>query len=278
MLDQATSWVIGPGLGRDDFIKKNFFNIASQFKDKLVTMDADALWLLQELDKSSKNLSDLIGEIDKENTIILTPNEIELARLLQRFINKEIKPEDVSATSKALYTIGQSDTIKIWTREEALKHCSQLDIFYQLINSLNNTNLVVKGQVDIIITPDKVAIVKLEGSLKRCGGQGDILTGFISVFGEWDRKLQQPKKKDEKQSDESKDKSKDESEKESKGTEKQPVDLHRSLIFASLLNRLCARQAYEKYFLSLTTSKIVEELPIAYAALADLNLLGRESL
>ena len=49
LMQQATSWVVGPGIGRGTFIQTHFMKILQQMDDRLVVIDADGLWLLQHL-------------------------------------------------------------------------------------------------------------------------------------------------------------------------------------------------------------------------------------
>ena len=50
---------------------------------------------------------------------------------------------------------------------------------------LENVTIVKKGKVDIISDGREVICNESEGSLKRCGGIGDLLTGCIGTFAYW---------------------------------------------------------------------------------------------
>lgn len=50
---------------------------------------------------------------------------------------------------------------------------------------LNGALIVRKGPVDSVSSPLESVTVDEPGSLKRCGGQGDILAGTIAVFSSW---------------------------------------------------------------------------------------------
>ena len=45
--------------------------------------------------------------------------------------------------------------------------------------------IVKKGSVDIITDGQAVVSCNHEGSLKRCGGIGDLLTGAVATFSYW---------------------------------------------------------------------------------------------
>lgn len=96
-----------------------------------------------------KNQLDLIKGYD--NTI-LTPNVIEFGRLCEAAgVSKEGKPED---------------------------KCREL------AEKLNVT-IVQKGSKDYISNGVKTYVVDVEGGLKRCGGQGDVLSGTLGTFMAW---------------------------------------------------------------------------------------------
>lgn len=50
---------------------------------------------------------------------------------------------------------------------------------------LNGAIIVRKGPIDSVCNASECLSVSEPGSLKRCGGQGDILAGTISVFASW---------------------------------------------------------------------------------------------
>ena len=55
----------------------------------------------------------------------------------------------------------------------------------KLAKKLENVTIVKKGKVDIISDGREVICNESEGSLKRCGGIGDLLTGTIGTFAYW---------------------------------------------------------------------------------------------
>lgn len=241
-IGQANSWAIGPGLGRGKFMEKHFEEILSYFEEnKIVTMDADSLWFLQSLNKDKeeyKTLKGFLGKLSEKNTFILTPNINEMTRLLQRYVDPAIDTTFVTDVTKNLYK-SSKEPITVMTREEALKIDSRIQTYFDMLGDLKNVHLMVKGMADIIVADDKVAIVALDGGLKRCGGLGDLLTGFVSIYAEW-----------------------------SYNTDKSVL---RGMIFASLLNRESSRRTYQKYKLSLIAQKVVEFIPETLIDILDLD-------
>jgi len=51
--------------------------------------------------------------------------------------------------------------------------------------NLNYVNIIHKGMYDVVTNGKKAYIVKEEGSSKRCGGIGDILSGLTGLYSYW---------------------------------------------------------------------------------------------
>lgn len=241
-LDQATSWAIGPGLGRGKFMEGYFETILNYFEEnKMITMDADSLWFLANLNKGKeeyKTLSGFLGKLSEKSTFILTPNGIEMVRLLQRYVDEKIEISLVDEITKALYKSAK-EPVTIISREEAIKIDPRINHYFELLGDLKNVHLLVKGMADIVISGDQVAIVALDGGLKRCGGLGDLLTGFVSLYSQW-----------------------------SYNTDKTVL---RGIIFGCIITRESTRRTYEKYKLSVIAQKVVDFVPETLIDLLDLN-------
>ena len=61
----------------------------------------------------------------------------------------------------------------------------QCDAVKRLAKRLENVTIMKKGKCDIISNGNQLVYNDSEGSLKRCGGIGDILTGTIGTFSYW---------------------------------------------------------------------------------------------
>ncbi|KAI9595032.1 Ribokinase-like protein [Syncephalis fuscata] len=62
---------------------------------------------------------------------------------------------------------------------------SRLSTAEELCQRLGGVTIVQKGASDIIVRSPVVFQCDVNGSLKRCGGQGDILSGLIATFIAW---------------------------------------------------------------------------------------------
>ncbi|WVQ86463.1 ATP-dependent (S)-NAD(P)H-hydrate dehydratase [Cryptococcus gattii] len=156
--------IIGPGLGRDDHMQscaKIAFELAKDMEQMGVVVDADGLWLVQ-------NEPKVVMDWPGVPRIILTPNVMEFKRLC--------------------------DTMKIDSSGPHTSLCPQL------ATALGNATIIQKGPSDIISNGLKLPSsflsdesegernyleVKVEGGLKRVGGQGDILSGSTGVLLAW---------------------------------------------------------------------------------------------
>ncbi len=96
---------------------------------------------------------------------------------------------------------------------------------------IDNAIICKKGLIDIISDGRTSYYVAVEGSEKRCGGQGDILSGIIGTFSLFGRKI---------------------------GTEE---GLKQAVVAACILTRSAARRAYLKKRIGLTAPDIIEEIP-----------------
>ncbi|OXB80600.1 UNVERIFIED_CONTAM: hypothetical protein H355_014943 [Colinus virginianus] len=194
-LPRLHSVVIGPGLGRDEALLENakeenaefildvrsfkfanvlkssaffFFLQAIIEKSKLkgipIIIDADGLWLI----------SQQPSLIQGYQRAILTPNYIEFSRLYEAMLRDPVDSSD--------------------------HHGCVL----RLSQALGNLTVVQKGERDLISDGEKawstlvdsllykdelhhslVLVCSHEGSSRRCGGQGDLLSGSLGVLAHW---------------------------------------------------------------------------------------------
>lgn len=152
LLPKLHSVVIGPGLGR----KKEQFQVASEIiqmarrQELPITIDADAVLLIADS-------PELVKGYDKT---ILTPNAREFDYLCDKL---------------GLGGCG----LKVVDSEELMFRVKRLS------NILEGVTVVRKGKFDHISNGLISAECTLEGSFRRCGGQGDILAGAIGTFSYW---------------------------------------------------------------------------------------------
>lgn len=152
LLPKLHAIVVGPGLGR----KKEQFQVAAEvirmakLYDLPITIDADAVLLVAES-------PDLVKGYPQA---ILTPNAREFDYLCDK--------------------VGLGGcNVKVIDSEELKTKVKRLSML------LDGVTVVRKGKTDLISNGLIQAECSLEGSFRRCGGQGDILAGAIGTFSYW---------------------------------------------------------------------------------------------
>ncbi|CAN6811758.1 unnamed protein product [Brassica oleracea var. botrytis] len=143
--------VIGPGLGRDPFLLECVSKIMLLAKKFNVpfVVDGDGLFLVT-------NSIDLVKSYP---LAVLTPNVIEYKRLVQKVLNCEVDE-------------GKAE-----------------DQLRSLAKQIGGVTILRKGKTDLISNGEIVKSVSIYGSPRRCGGQGDILSGSVAVFLSWAQQL-----------------------------------------------------------------------------------------
>ncbi|KAL4072797.1 Ribokinase-like protein [Scleroderma yunnanense] len=168
LLSRLHVLVIGPGLGREDYMQ-NYAKIAlglARDRAMFLVLDADALWTV------GQDLSLIRGY----RRAVLTPNVVEFKRLSEQIgVGDDVPPDErAGEVSKQLGGVvvlqkGPKDIIAIDTTGEAAS----------LEKSKISQEDEVKEKVKEVIEVD------VEGGLKRCGGQGDVLSGAVGTMLAW---------------------------------------------------------------------------------------------
>jgi ATP-dependent NAD(P)H-hydrate dehydratase len=135
-------------------------------KGMFVVLDADALWIV------GQDISIIKGY----RRAVLTPNVVEFKRLSEQVgIDPQTPPAERAALisrklgGPAVLQKGPQDLIAVdTTGEEA-----------DLVESMLEHSEVGKERVKEIVEVDT------EGGLKRCGGQGDVLSGTVGTVLSW---------------------------------------------------------------------------------------------
>ncbi|KAA0202407.1 hypothetical protein HAZT_HAZT004525 [Hyalella azteca] len=146
-LPRLHSLLLGPGLGRRPQIFATLNHIIQDAIDKQIPMvfDADALFYLND------NFDVLKGY----RNVILTPNRVEFARLYRSVLKRDLRADD----------------IEVENIEQLAKHLG--------------VTILCKGQTDIIVGDDVILTCNVTGAPRRCGGQGDVLSGATALFYYW---------------------------------------------------------------------------------------------
>ncbi|CAG2183632.1 unnamed protein product, partial [Oppiella nova] len=148
VLPKLHAVVIGPGLGRNDRTLANVGAVIDRIKEQDIPMvlDADALYFVSKCPEIVRGYS----------KAILTPNVAEFDRLYASVYRSEPnKSEDPNAA------------------------------LLQLCRTLGNITIVRKGHEDTISDGHSIVTCNERGSPRRCGGQGDLLSGSMGVFSYW---------------------------------------------------------------------------------------------
>ncbi|KAM0787355.1 hypothetical protein ACM66B_003441 [Microbotryomycetes sp. NB124-2] len=139
--------VIGPGLGRSKHMQlaARVAIKLAREKDIYVVIDADGLWLAQNEP----------GVVKGYAKAVLTPNVVEFGRLCDAVnIKQDSDPDTLAA---------------------------------RLADALGGVTILQKGSVDRITngTSSETLVNEVQGSVRRCGGQGDVLSGSVGTFLAW---------------------------------------------------------------------------------------------
>lgn len=154
VLPRLHAMVIGPGLGRDKTVLSNvekLIDVLRKQENPLpLVVDADGLFLITEK-------PDLIKAYEN---CILTPNGIEFERLYEKITGI--------------------------TAEDQRKDKNPKKMAQRLADELK-VNIFLKGHLDTICShtnPDAIQC-GIDGSPRRCGGQGDLLAGALVTCYQW---------------------------------------------------------------------------------------------
>jgi ATP-dependent NAD(P)H-hydrate dehydratase len=234
LLSRLHVLVIGPGLGREEYMltfARLALDIAKE-QGMFLVLDADGIFMV----------GHQLHLVRGYRRAVLTPNVVEFKRLSEQAgIDPDTPPEEqASSVSKALGGVtilqkGQSDIIA--TNTEGAKSRIAHDVSK--------------------ISPDEdeqneILIVDTPGGMKRCGGQGDILTGSVGAFLAWAKCYESG----------------------AFGDNAIPVSRMPILaaIGASIVTRTTSRRAFEKEGRSVVTQDMLKEIGGAFA-----EVFGSES-
>ena len=163
--------VIGPGLGREPYMQ-NYAKVAldlARARAMFLVLDADALWLVGQDTALVKGY----------RRAVLTPNVVEFKRLCEQVgVGGDAVPpgERAREVSKRLGGVvllekGPKDVVAIDTTGEAA--------------SLAESKIEIAQGDEEKEKINEVIEVDVEGGLKRCGGQGDVLSGAVGAMLAW---------------------------------------------------------------------------------------------
>ncbi|RDB23663.1 ATP-dependent (S)-NAD(P)H-hydrate dehydratase [Hypsizygus marmoreus] len=168
LLSRLHVLIIGPGLGRELYME-SFAKLAlslARARGMFVVLDADALWMV------GKDVSVIQGY----RRAVVTPNVVEFKRLSEQV---GIDP-DAPALKKAGLVSRALGGVTVL--EKGKKDIISVDTTGDTAN-LEESKLA--GADEIKEEAEETVEVDVEGGLKRCGGQGDVLSGTVGTFLAW---------------------------------------------------------------------------------------------
>lgn len=150
-LDRLHAILIGPGLGRNEEVFLVLVQVIKLLNSGThraipIVIDADGLFFLTRYPDIFK---------DYKNNVYLTPNIVEFSRLTKAILGTEASKPDELMLIELSQQVGY------------------------------NVTVVLKGQVDVITQNNLIVKCSTEGSPRRCGGQGDLLSGILTAFAAW---------------------------------------------------------------------------------------------
>ncbi|MBA0737923.1 hypothetical protein Gogos_011340 [Gossypium gossypioides] len=263
--------VVGPGLGRDPFLLECVSKIMTRARQSNVpiVVDGDGLFLV----------TNSIELVSGYRLAVLTPNVNEYKRLVQKVLGCDVNDQnshgELLSLSKQYIPFARSKPFFFLAGESLgdfqllfkqtgilFKQTGMLmDLSYSFrtveIHSaycfypthwIGNVTILRKGKSDLISDGEKVQSVSIYGSPRRCGGQGDILSGSVAVFLSWARQCNSA------------------AERESTISRTNPTVL--GCIAGSALLRKAAALAFEHKKRSTLTTDIIEHLGQRYTHLS----------
>lgn len=163
LVQKVDCLVIGPGLGRDAsvlrFVERIIKEAISQHCRMVI--DGDGLFLLTQRPTLLQNYKH----------VVLTPNAMEFRRLWNALTDQGPPSFDIEAKDRVKMGL-ITDTA---TRTHA-------DTLSQL---LGGATIIRKGTSDIISNGEIAIQCSDSDCLRRCGGQGDLLAGFVGTCMAW---------------------------------------------------------------------------------------------
>jgi len=160
-LERFDCIVIGPGLGRDPLLLECVAEVIKEAKSKSIPLviDGDGLFLIT-------NQPELVIGYP---LAILTPNVTEHKRLVAKIVGEKNQEAPVN-----------------WREISDEDLAGQLQ---ELAKKMEGVTIVQKGKTDYISDGKTVLSSHYFGSPRRCGGQGDVLSGSTAVFVAWAREF-----------------------------------------------------------------------------------------
>jgi len=195
-------------------------------------MDADSIFHFIK-NKENPVIKEILSNLSYK--FIFTPNSGEFQRLYNSFYN-DFEALENPEEERFLKSLDLQEEI-VELEVEDIPKLFQREI--KLSNVLGNKIILKKGFTDIMTNGKTLIIVGNKGSNKRCGGIGDILSGMIASIVSLNRNSE--------------------------------IDVLKCVASACYLCREASRNAFKKYYYSLTAPNVIEEISFSMSKLLKEN-------
>ncbi|XP_014255889.1 ATP-dependent (S)-NAD(P)H-hydrate dehydratase [Cimex lectularius] len=216
-LKKLHSILLGPGLGRHDTIYSRVKDVIDTLKTtptdtgkyRPLVFDADAIHFLTH---HQNILKDYPGQV------FLTPNTVEFDLLVNVILGHEYEQPTEKLMKQLSKEIGKDVTI------------------------------VLKGNIDLICDSKMQLVSDTKGSLRRCGGQGDIMSGILATFAAWAALREWA---------------------DCSPSSSEVSDNILAAYAASFLTRTCSRIAFATHSRSMLATDMIKEIPSVFKSYYD---------
>ncbi|KAJ1662349.1 hypothetical protein IW140_005868 [Coemansia sp. RSA 1813] len=236
---------VGSGLGKNDALQEYAARAISEARRNAipVVLDADSL------DIVCRDPTVISGY----SNAVLTPNPPEFARLCKAVGIDPDNPSD-----------GKADPS---VKKDNISNATLL-----LARKLGGVTIIRKGASDVISNGDRVFVCDEAGGLRRCGGQGDVLSGATVTFLAWGQKYKMSKSASKSvTNDKASDGKKQSSSSSSSSSPSSstdgidPKDIPMLASYAAcMLTRHASYLAYDEYGRATQSSNILEQIDISF--------------
>lgn len=175
VLERSTVVIVGPGLGKDELIVDTVAALLTVCRTLAVpvVLDGDGI-----------NIAVSHPDVIRGNAqLMLTPNAAEFSRLWEKYLPDTDKPPMSLPVDQQL--------IQFMTDNKAMEggflHTDHPFATHtaQLARAIGGVTVVRKGAIDVASDGSSAVYCCRQGAPRRCGGQGDVLTGAIGTVWAW---------------------------------------------------------------------------------------------
>ena len=253
VLERSNVVIVGPGLGKDELIVDTVAALLTACRTLSVpiVLDGDGI-----------NIAVSHPDVIRGNSkLILTPNAAEFSRLWDKYLPDNEKPPMSLPVDKDLITFMTDNKAMeggfLRTDHPFATHTAQL------AQAIGGATVVRKGAIDVASDGSTAVYCCRQGAPRRCGGQGDVLTGAIGTVWAWCG-LKRQREEDEKRKagggggEERKDSSEGDKVREKEGGGEEMKEELLAAYCGSLLVRKSAELAFRAHGRSMLASHVMD--------------------